>query len=107
MSTYRGFDKHLISRATRAKGDRHYFDEDTLRCFDAYGGKWLDSGPDHVVMVDSIRDTFSDSPRQYRVIRVHFTRDAIGRERVAIERATNNYPTARQAIAAYRTTKEG
>lgn len=107
MSTYRGFDTGLISRATRAEGDKHYFNERTLQYFDAYGGKWLDSGPDHVVMVDSIRDTFSDSPRQYRVIEVKFHRDVTGREHVTVNRPTDNYPTARQAIAAHRATKEG
>lgn len=106
MSTYRGFDKHLISRTTRAMGARYYFDEDTLRYFDAYGGRYLDSGPDHVVMVESIRDTWSDTPREYRVIVVKFHRDVTGREHVTIHRPTDNYPTARQAIAAYRATKE-
>lgn len=111
MSTYRGYDKHLISRATRAMGDRHYFDEDTLRYFDAYGCKWLDNGPDHVVMVESIRDTWSGAPHEYRVIEVKFHRevDASGaeREHVTVNRPSDNCPTARQAIAAYRTTKEG
>ena len=107
MSTYRGFDRHLISRATRAMGDRYYFDRDALEFFDARGHDVLNSEPDHVVMVDSIRDTWSGAPREYRVIEVKFHRDVTGREHVTIDRPTDNYPTARQAIAAYRTTLGG
>lgn len=107
MSTYRGFDKGLISRATRAKGARYYFDEDTLRFFDAYGGRVLSSGPDHVVMVESIRDTWSDTPRQYRVIMITFHRelDSSGseREHVKVLRlgGEGEHYSARSAIKAY------
>lgn len=108
---YRGFNRTLTARVARAEGDRHYFDRDTLGFFDAYGHDVLSRGPDHVTMVDSIRDKFSDTPRQYRVIRVTFhtmSDDDINfTEHVTVNRLTMNLPSARAAINEYRATKKG
>lgn len=107
---YRGFNRTLTARVARAEGDRHYFDRDTLEFFDAYGHDVLSRGPDHVTMVDSIRDTFSDTPREYRVIEVKFHRDPDTiAEVVTVDRPTDNYPTVQAAIDAYRaiSTTEG
>lgn len=54
MSTFRGFDSYLISRADRAGS--HWFDADTLRFFDSYGGRSQRVGPDVYVVVSSERD---------------------------------------------------
>lgn len=106
MSTYRGFNKSLIRRATQAEGDKYYFNRDTLDYWDARGHETISHGPDHVVMVDSIRDTYDDTPRQYRVIRVSFHTmsddDITFREHVTVNRLSTNHPSARAAIAEYR-----
>lgn len=91
----RGFPSSLISRVQRAGG--HYLDADTLRFFNAYGGTILHQDRDTVVMVESIR--FEDEPREYRVVVFSFAADG---SRVDVERPTENFPTAVQAIRAYR-----
>lgn len=104
MSTYRGFNKALIRRATQAEGDKYYFNRDTLDYWDARGYETISQDDDHVVMVDSIRDKFSDTPRQYRVIVVTFHRDATGIEHVNVQRmgGPGVHDSARAAINEYR-----
>lgn len=91
----RGYPRSLISRVQRAGG--HYLDPDTIRFFNAYGGTILRQDRDTVVMVESIR--FEDEPREYRVVVFRFAPDG---SRVDVERPTDNFPTAAQAIRAYR-----
>src|SRR5690606_18869659 len=91
----RGYPRDLIDRVKRA--DHHYLDPDTLRFFNAFGGAILYSDRDTVVMVESIR--FRREPREYRVAEFRFTRDGSS---VAVERPTENYPTAAQAVKAWR-----
>lgn len=96
MSTFRGFPHSLISRVQRA--GNHYLDDDTLRFFNAYGDTILRQDRDTVVMVESIRfDAYT--PREYRVVVFSFAADG---SRVDVERPTENFPTAAQAIRAYR-----
>lgn len=91
----RGFPHSLISRVQRAGG--HYLDADTLRFFNAYGGTILRQDRDTVTLVESIR--FEDEPREYRVVVFSFAADG---SRVDVERPTDNYPSAAQAVRAYR-----
>jgi hypothetical protein len=93
----RGFDPYLVSRVSRAAGDCHYFDDGTLRWFDAYGGAtYAPTGvyPHVRVIVESVRDTSGNAyggARMYRAIVVTFyvtTRDHDGRtvEAVSVDR---------------------
>lgn len=106
MSTHRGFNKSLIRRATQAEGDKYYFNRDTLDYWDARGHETISQDADQTVMVDSIRDKFSDTPRQYRVIEVVFHTmsddDITFTEHVTVNRLTMNLPSARAAINEYR-----
>lgn len=99
MSTFRGFDTYLTSRVDRAQGDHHYFDEGTLRFFDAYGGAvgCLPSNLDGngkprrlTTIVESVQDhgglTYDSRPREYRFIVVLFTPLEDGGESVRIFR---------------------
>lgn len=95
MSTFRGFPSSLISRVQRA--GNHYLDADTLRFFNAYGGTILHQTWNTVVMVESVKPPYG--PREYRVVVFSF---APGGSRVDVERPTENFPTAAQAIRAYR-----
>lgn len=101
-SQYRGFNKNLISRATRAEGDCYYLSSGALRGFNAYGGAWLDSSEDHVTMVDSIRNDYDGWAREYRVTRLTFWRDEGDREHVRRDSMTDNYDSAAKAVRAYR-----
>lgn len=92
----RGYPRDLIDRVKRAGS--HYLDADTLRFFNAYGGTILHRGRDTVVMVESIKSPYGD-PREYRVVEFCFAPDG---SRVNVEWPTDNYPSAAQAIRAYR-----
>lgn len=87
---FRGFDTHLISRVSRAKGDHHYFDTGTLRWFNAYGGKSfglpVSRDPDtrFTALVESVEHP--SEGRIYRVVTVLFSTDTDGRETVEIFR---------------------
>lgn len=95
MSTFRGFPHSLISRVKRAGS--HYLDTNALRFFNAYGGAILRQDRDTVALVESVR--FEDEPREYRVVVFSFAQDGSG---VEVNRPTENYPSAAQAIRAYR-----
>ena len=86
MSTFRGFDTYLISRVSRAGG--HYFDESTLRFFNAYGGTHARIDESRTLVVESVEHP--SAGRIYRVILVRFYQDATGRERVDVERVTGD-----------------
>jgi hypothetical protein len=80
----RGFDYSLTTRVDRAKGDHYAFTPDTLRWFDAFGGRHVtpaDALAFHVVaIVESTRDNGGaygtpaafDGRRTYRVRLVTF-----------------------------------
>lgn len=91
----RGYPRDLIDRARRV--GTFYLDPETLRFFNAYGGAILYRDRDTVVMVESIR--FDREPREYRVTEFRFSRDGSS---VEVERPTENYPTAAQAVKAWR-----
>lgn len=103
----RGFNYFINKRAKRA--GTHYFDDDTLRGFDAYccayGSLLASLDPDNrvITFVDSIRQPaslYSDEPRparEYRAMVLHFTGE-LHRERVSVEKITGtHYLTARPA----------
>ena len=95
MSVTRGYPHSLISRVKRAGS--HYLDADTLKFFNAKCHDILYSDRYTVVMVESIR--FEDEPREYRVAEFRFSPDS---SRVDVERPTENFPTAAQAVRAWR-----
>lgn len=80
MSLFRGFDTYMTSRVQRATGDHHYFDVDSLRFFDAFGGARfalpasLDPSRRFVVLVESV--VHPSAGRVYRPTVVLFTPDA-------------------------------
>lgn len=96
MSTFRGYPHSLISRVERAGSS--YLDDDTLRFFNAYGGAILRQDRDTVTLVESIKSPYGD-PREYRVAEFRFSPDG---SRVDVERPTENFPTAAQAVKAWR-----
>ena len=79
MGTFRGFDTHLCARVSRAGS--HYLDEDTLRFFDAYGGRHYGStSGERVTVVESVAH-----PTMGRVYRpVTFTFTGYHRNEIAI-----------------------
>ena len=91
----RGYPRDLIGRVKRAGS--FYLEPDTLRYFNAYGGVILCRDRNTVVMVESIR--FERDPREYRVVEFRFASDG---SRVDVERPTENYPSAAQAVKAWR-----
>lgn len=91
----RGYPRDLIDRVKRANS--FYLEPDTLKFFNALGGDILHRDRDTVVMVESIR--FEDEPREYRVAEFRFSPDG---SRVDVERPTENYATAAQAVKAWR-----
>lgn len=80
MSTFRGFTHGLISRVQRTGS--HYLDTDTLRFFDAYAGVHAQIDPDHVAVVESVKDWTGN--RWYRVTYFIFKLDGT----VEIDRVT-------------------
>lgn len=83
----RGFDPYLIARVQRAGS--HYFDADTLRFFDAYGGASrhyaVPGEPPHLyALVESVKPPYGD--RYYRVVVVHLHDDGT----VTIKRIADN-----------------
>lgn len=91
----RGYPRDLIDRVKRAGS--FYLEPDTLKFFNAKGHDILYRDRDTVVMVESIR--FEREPREYRVAAFRFTPDGSS---VDVERPTENYPTAAQAVKAWR-----
>ena len=80
MSTFRGFTHGLISRVQRAGS--HYLDSDTLKFFDAYAGLHAQIDPDHIAVVESVKDWAGN--RWYRVTYFIFMPD----DTVTIDRRT-------------------
>ena len=99
----RNYPSQLVSRLNRANSS--YCSPETLRFFNAFGGEVLHTDQNTIIMVESIRDvggfSYPPQPREYRVTRFHFSDDGSS---VDVDRLTDNYPSARQAIKAYRDT---
>ena len=73
---FRSFDPYLVSRVQHAGS--HYFDPDTLRFFDAYGGASRHFSrpgepPHGYALVESVRPPWGD--RYYRIVVVTFEDD--------------------------------
>lgn len=99
--SYRGYPISLISKLEKA--DSHYCSPETLKFFNAYCGELLHSSRDTVILVESIRDMggyYSPAQdREYRVTQFEFEDNGSS---VHISHLTDNLPSARQAVSAYR-----
>ena len=99
--SYRGYPISLIAKLEKA--DSHYCSPETLKFFNAYCGELLHSSKDTVILVESIRDMGGYySPvqdREYRVTQFEFEDNGSS---VHISHLTDNLPSARQAVSAYR-----
>src|SRR5699024_1137833 len=99
--SYRGYPVSLIAKLETA--DSPYRSPETLRWFNAYCGELLRSSREKVILVESIRDMggyYSPAQaREYRVTQFEFEDNGSS---VHISHLTDNLPSARQAVSAYR-----
>lgn len=95
MSTFRGWSVYLISRVTRAKGDRHYLSDETLRAFNSFGGTMSQPNRDTVLVVESV--LHPTQGRYFRVVSFNFEPDPNGGETVRVERLFDEIPTRGRA----------
>jgi len=99
--SYRGYPVSLIAKLERANSP--YCSPETLKFFNAYCGELLHSSRDKVILVESIRDMggyYSPAQaREYRVTQFEFEDNGSS---VHISHLTDNLPSARQAVSAYR-----
>jgi len=99
--SYRGYPASLIAKLEKANSP--YCSPETLRFFNAYCGELIHSSKDTVILVESIRDMggyYSPAQdREYRVTQFKFEDNGSS---VHISHLTDNLPSARQAVSAYR-----
>lgn len=95
MSTFRGWSVYLISRVTRAKGDRHYLSDETLRAFNSFGGTMSQPNRDTVLVVESV--LHPTQGRYFRVVKFCFEPHPDGGETVRVERLHDEIPTRGRA----------